>query len=86
MSEKTIALRADRFGKFYVREQKARAEGRNPQTGEKIRILAQKEKCVHDCIWLFQNVSYNILRPRVSVPTARWMVGDEWVYIKSGYT
>ncbi len=29
------------FGKFYVREQKAR-EGRNPQTGEKIRIPAQK--------------------------------------------
>jgi DNA-binding protein HU-beta len=29
------------FGKFYVREQKAR-DGRNPQTGEKIRISAQK--------------------------------------------
>jgi nucleoid DNA-binding protein len=29
------------FGKFYVREQKAR-EGRNPQTGEKMRIPAQK--------------------------------------------
>ena len=29
------------FGKFYVREQKAR-DGRNPQTGEKIRIPAQK--------------------------------------------
>ncbi len=29
------------FGKFYVREQKAR-NGRNPQTGEKIRISAQK--------------------------------------------
>ena len=29
------------FGKFYVREQKAR-EGRNPQTGEKMRIAAQK--------------------------------------------
>ena len=28
------------FGKFYVREQKAR-EGRNPQTGEKMRIPAQ---------------------------------------------
>jgi DNA-binding protein HU-beta len=29
------------FGKFYIREQKAR-DGRNPQTGEKIRIPAQK--------------------------------------------
>jgi len=29
------------FGKFYVGEQKAR-EGRNPQTGEKMRIPAQK--------------------------------------------
>ncbi len=29
------------FGKFYVREQKAR-EGRNPQTGEKMRIPAQR--------------------------------------------
>jgi DNA-binding protein HU-beta len=29
------------FGKFYVREQKAR-EGRNPQTGKKMRIPAQK--------------------------------------------
>ena len=29
------------FGKFYVRDQKAR-EGRNPQTGEKMRIPAQK--------------------------------------------
>jgi nucleoid DNA-binding protein len=29
------------FGKFYVREQKAR-EGRNPQTGEKMRIAARK--------------------------------------------
>ena len=29
------------FGKFYVREQNAR-DGRNPQTGEKIRIPAQK--------------------------------------------
>ena len=29
------------FGKFYVREQKAR-EGRNPQTGEKMRIPAGK--------------------------------------------
>jgi DNA-binding protein HU-beta len=29
------------FGKFYVREQKAR-EGRNPQTGEKMRIPARK--------------------------------------------
>jgi DNA-binding protein HU-beta len=29
------------FGKFYVREQKAR-EGRNPQTGEKMMIPAQK--------------------------------------------
>jgi nucleoid DNA-binding protein len=29
------------FGKFYVREQKAR-DGRNPQTGEKLRIPAQK--------------------------------------------
>ena len=28
------------FGKFYVREQKAR-DGRNPQTGEKMRIPAQ---------------------------------------------
>ena len=29
------------FGKFYVREQKAR-EGRNPQSGEKMRIGARK--------------------------------------------
>jgi DNA-binding protein HU-beta len=29
------------FGKFYVREQKAR-EGRNPQTGETMRIGARK--------------------------------------------
>ena len=29
------------FGKFYVREQKAR-DGRNPQTGEKMTIPAQK--------------------------------------------
>ncbi len=29
------------FGKFYVREQKAR-EGRNPQTGETMRIEARK--------------------------------------------
>ncbi len=29
------------FGKFYVREQKAR-EGRNPQSGEKIKIEARK--------------------------------------------
>ena len=29
------------FGKFYVREQKAR-DGRNPQTGEKMRVPAQK--------------------------------------------
>jgi DNA-binding protein HU-beta len=29
------------FGKFYVREQKAR-EGRNPQSGEKMRIRARK--------------------------------------------
>ena len=29
------------FGRFYVREQKAR-DGRNPQTGEKMRIPAQK--------------------------------------------
>ena len=29
------------FGKFYVREQKAR-EGRNPQTGEKMKIPAQR--------------------------------------------
>jgi DNA-binding protein HU-beta len=29
------------FGKFSVRERKAR-EGRNPQTGEKMRIAAQK--------------------------------------------
>jgi DNA-binding protein HU-beta len=29
------------FGKFYVREQKAR-EGRNPQTGEKMKIAASK--------------------------------------------
>ena len=29
------------FGKFYVREQKAR-EGRNPQTGEKMRIPTQR--------------------------------------------
>ncbi len=29
------------FGKFYVREQKAR-EGRNPQSGEKMTILASR--------------------------------------------
>ena len=29
------------FGKFYIREQKDR-DGRNPQTGEKMRIPAQK--------------------------------------------
>ena len=29
------------FGKFYVQERKAR-EGRNPQTGEKMKIAAQK--------------------------------------------
>jgi DNA-binding protein HU-beta len=29
------------FGKFYVREQKAR-EGRNPQSGQKMRIGARK--------------------------------------------
>ena len=29
------------FGKFYVREQKAR-EGKNPQTGEKLQIDARK--------------------------------------------
>jgi DNA-binding protein HU-beta len=29
------------FGKFSVRERKAR-EGRNPQTGEKMKIAAQK--------------------------------------------
>jgi DNA-binding protein HU-beta len=29
------------FGKFYVREQKAR-EGRNPQTGERMQIEARK--------------------------------------------
>jgi DNA-binding protein HU-beta len=29
------------FGKFYVREQKAR-EGRNPQSGAKMRIAARK--------------------------------------------
>ena len=29
------------FGKFYVREQKAR-EGKNPQTGEKMQIEARK--------------------------------------------
>jgi DNA-binding protein HU-beta len=29
------------FGKFYVRDQKAR-EGKNPQTGEKMQIAARK--------------------------------------------
>jgi len=29
------------FGKFYVQERKAR-EGRNPQTGQKMKIAAQK--------------------------------------------
>ncbi len=29
------------FGKFYVREQKAR-EGKNPQTGERMQIEARK--------------------------------------------
>jgi DNA-binding protein HU-beta len=41
------ALKADEevqlpgFGKFYVREQKAR-EGKNPQTGERMQIEARK--------------------------------------------
>ncbi len=30
------------FGKFYVRDQKAR-EGKNPQTGERMQIEARKE-------------------------------------------
>jgi DNA-binding protein HU-beta len=34
-------VRITGFGKFSVRERKAR-EGRNPQTGEKMRIAAQK--------------------------------------------
>lgn len=34
-------IRITGFGKFYVREQSAR-EGRNPQTGEKMRIKASK--------------------------------------------
>ena len=34
-------VRITGFGKFYVREQKAR-EGRNPQTGEKMKISASK--------------------------------------------
>ena len=34
-------VRITGFGKFYVREQKAR-EGRNPQTGEKMQISASK--------------------------------------------
>jgi DNA-binding protein HU-beta len=34
-------VRITGFGKFSVRERKAR-EGRNPQTGEKIKIAAQK--------------------------------------------
>jgi DNA-binding protein HU-beta len=34
-------IRITGFGKFSVRERKAR-EGRNPQTGEKIKIAAQK--------------------------------------------
>ena len=34
-------VRITGFGKFYVREQKAR-EGRNPQTGEKMRIAASR--------------------------------------------
>jgi nucleoid DNA-binding protein len=43
----TQALKADEevqitgFGKFSVRERKAR-EGRNPQTGQKMKIAAQK--------------------------------------------
>jgi nucleoid DNA-binding protein len=43
----TSALKKDEdvritgFGKFYVRKQKAR-EGRNPQSGEKMRIAASK--------------------------------------------
>lgn len=34
-------VRITGFGKFYVREQKAR-EGRNPQTGEKMQISASR--------------------------------------------
>lgn len=34
-------VRITGFGKFYVREQKAR-EGRNPQTGEKMKIAASR--------------------------------------------
>ena len=34
-------VRITGFGKFYVREQKAR-EGRNPQTGERMRIEASR--------------------------------------------
>jgi DNA-binding protein HU-beta len=34
-------VRITGFGKFSVRERKAR-EGRNPQTGEKLKIAAQK--------------------------------------------
>jgi DNA-binding protein HU-beta len=41
ISEALEAVQLPGFGKFYVREQKAR-EGRNPQSGEKMRIEARK--------------------------------------------
>ena len=39
--KKDEEVRITGFGKFYVRKQKAR-EGRNPQSGEKMRIAASK--------------------------------------------
>jgi nucleoid DNA-binding protein len=37
----SIAVQITGFGKFSVKERKAR-EGRNPQTGQKMKIAAQK--------------------------------------------
>ena len=53
------------FGKFYVREQKAR-DGRNPQTGEKMRIPAQKVPTfsagnyLKESVWGIRNIIRNL--------------------------
>src|SRR5919107_5639151 len=57
----------------------ARSAGVEPAT---FSVRSQKKR-VYDCIWLFKEVSYNILRPGGSLPSARWVVGDEWVYINN---
>jgi DNA-binding protein HU-beta len=45
------------FGKFYVREQKAR-EGRNPQTGESMQIEARKVPAFKAGKALKESISY----------------------------